>query len=209
MPLALDLYQHLAGRIGPEPLFDRSGEPLPSVEVRPDRLREAIAALREPPFSVDSLESINGVDLLGYPGPEANRDAVAWRNLYDARSRNFMIVYQLLSVERNIHCIIKAVIPGFAPHVDTIDDLFGNANWLEREIYDLLGIIFDGSRDLRRILLPEDWEGYPLRRDYRELDQYDGMSTRTGPFTLSDAGNLGAASVERWMQEEAEKIDER
>jgi NADH-quinone oxidoreductase subunit C len=68
--------------------------------------------------------------------------------------------------------------------IDTIDDLYGSANWFEREIYDLLGVNFKNSQDLRRIMLPDDWIGHPLRKDYKENASYNGMST-TRPDELA------------------------
>jgi len=61
--------------------------------------------------------------------------------------------------------------------VKTVENTWKAANWLEREIYDLLGVHFEGHSDLRRILLPEDWVGFPLRKDYVEAPEYHGIST--------------------------------
>jgi NADH-quinone oxidoreductase subunit C len=64
----------------------------------------------------------------------------------------------------------------------TVEGVWKVANWFEREVYDLFGVIFEGHSDLRRIMLPEDWIGYPLRKDYVEQEEYDGISTQRAPL---------------------------
>ncbi|MDH4198968.1 MAG: NADH-quinone oxidoreductase subunit C [Spirochaetia bacterium] len=72
---------------------------------------------------------------------------------------------------------IKTTLPENNPEIDTIDDFSGSANWFEREIFDLLGVNFKNSQDLRRIMLPPDWEGHPLRKDFKEGSHYNGIPT--------------------------------
>lgn len=72
---------------------------------------------------------------------------------------------------------IRADLPENNPEIDTIDDFSGSANWFEREVYDLLGVNFKNSQDLRRIMLPPDWQGHPLRKDYKEGSVYNGIPT--------------------------------
>jgi NADH-quinone oxidoreductase subunit C len=61
---------------------------------------------------------------------------------------------------------LKVRLPGGDPHLPTVSSVWTSANWAERELFDLMGIIADGHPDLRRILMPDDWDGYPMRRDY-------------------------------------------
>jgi len=78
----------------------------------------------------------------------------------------FQVVYHLASFDPPQRLRLRVPLPGEDAHVATISTLCPGANWLEREVFDLFGIIFDGHPDLRRVLMPEDWEGYPLRKDY-------------------------------------------
>ena len=82
------------------------------------------------------------------------------------REPRFEVVYLLLSIEHRLRLRVKVRLPGAAPHVATVCEVWPAANWLEREVWDLFGIVFDDHPDLRRLLMPEDWEGFPLRKDY-------------------------------------------
>jgi NADH-quinone oxidoreductase subunit C len=78
----------------------------------------------------------------------------------------FELNYHLVSIPRREKVRLRVWLVGNDPAVDSLVPVWPGANWLEREIFDLFGIRFHGHPDLRRILLPDDWEGYPLRRDY-------------------------------------------
>jgi NADH-quinone oxidoreductase subunit C len=82
------------------------------------------------------------------------------------REPRFEVVYILVSIANRLRLRMKARLPGTDPHVATVIGVWPAANWLEREVWDLFGISFDGHPDPRRLLMPEDWEGYPLRKDY-------------------------------------------
>jgi NADH-quinone oxidoreductase subunit C len=89
---------------------------------------------------------------------------------YPQKERPFEVVWILYSFARNERIRVKtSVLEGEA--VPSVVSLWSTANWLERECYDMFGIGFDGHPDLRRILLPEDWKGYPLRKDYSIIQQ--------------------------------------
>jgi NADH-quinone oxidoreductase subunit C len=82
------------------------------------------------------------------------------------REPRFELVYLLVSIPNRLRLRMKVRLQGADPHVATVSRIWPAANWLEREVWDLFGIAFDGHPDPRRLLMPEDWEGYPLRKDY-------------------------------------------
>jgi NADH-quinone oxidoreductase subunit C len=78
----------------------------------------------------------------------------------------FEIVYQLRDLEKPADIRVRAFVGGEPPRIDSVHDLFPPANWEERETYDMFGVVFTDHPDLTRILMPDDWVGHPLRRDY-------------------------------------------
>lgn len=85
---------------------------------------------------------------------------------YQDQEERFAVVYHLYSRQYNRRLRLKVRVGGNPPYIDSVTPLWNSANWSEREVYDLMGIHFRGHPDLRRILLPDDWEGHPLRKDY-------------------------------------------
>ena len=85
---------------------------------------------------------------------------------FHPRVPRFELVYILVSLEHRMRLRVKVALDAQDPHVRTVSDVWPAANWLEREVWDLFGIAFDGHPDPRRLLMPEDWDGYPLRKDY-------------------------------------------
>jgi NADH-quinone oxidoreductase subunit C len=85
---------------------------------------------------------------------------------YWPREPRFELVYLLVSPSQRARLRVKVPLRGDDAHVATVSDVWPAANWLEREVWDLFGIVFDGHPDPRRLLMPEDWEGFPLRKDY-------------------------------------------
>ena len=84
---------------------------------------------------------------------------------YPAEPR-FEVVYHLHSIERNERLRLKCRLPGAGPVIESVTSVWRSANWYEREVFDLFGIHFINHPDLRRIMMPDDWEGHPLRKDY-------------------------------------------
>jgi NADH-quinone oxidoreductase subunit C len=91
--------------------------------------------------------------------------AVDW---YPSEPR-FEVVYHLHSIQRNLRVRLKCRLAGEKPEIESVTGVWRGANWYEREVWDLFGIRFTGHPDLKRIMLPDDWEGHPLRKDYSVL----------------------------------------
>jgi NADH-quinone oxidoreductase subunit C len=87
----------------------------------------------------------------------------------------FWIAYEMRTIGGPVRRIrVKAGLPESDPHIPSVTEPFPTANWLEREVFDLYGVVFDGHPDLVRILLPDDWDGHPLRKD----EELGGVDTR-------------------------------
>jgi NADH (or F420H2) dehydrogenase, subunit C len=95
----------------------------------------------------------------------------------------FTVVYHLASIPHNRQLTLKVIVPNGRqldnlPSVPSVSTVWRTAEWHEREAFDLMGVYFENHPDLRRILLPEDWEGYPLRKDYEEAEMYHGIAIK-------------------------------
>lgn len=93
-----------------------------------------------------------------------------------------VIVYHLYSYSARHQIVLKVDLDREAPRIATVEGVWKVANWFEREVYDLFGVVFEGHTDLRRIMLPEDWVGHPLRKDFVEQEEYDGIRTEREPL---------------------------
>ncbi len=89
---------------------------------------------------------------------------------YPKREKRFDIIYHLYSFERNTRLRLRVQV-GAAEKVPSVTGVWPTANWLEREIYDMFGVVYEGHPDLKRILMPDEWVGHPLRKDYDILKQ--------------------------------------
>jgi NADH-quinone oxidoreductase subunit C len=107
----------------------------------------------------------------------SDQTAVDW-----PKEEKIQVVYHLYSYTRKHQVVLKVDLPRDNPKIATAENIWKVANWFEREIFDLFGVIFEGHSDLRRIMLPEDWVGHPLRKDYVEQEEYDGISTQRAPL---------------------------
>ena len=126
--------------------------------------------------------SIHAADLIGvcdalYRHPSAYFDMLSCITAVDngPDMGTMDLVYNLYSIPFNHSLALKVVVKRDNPVVDTLSSIWRTASWHEREAFDLMGITFNGHPDLRRILLPADWEGYPLRKDYKHQEYYRGV----------------------------------
>jgi NADH-quinone oxidoreductase subunit C len=89
-----------------------------------------------------------------------------WLTAVDWKEQGLDVVVRLDNLDAGVAVRVRTRVPAQRPHCPTLTGLFRGADWMERECYDMFGVVFDGHPDLRRILLDQDWEGYPLRKDY-------------------------------------------
>ena len=156
---ALDIQARLRDRFGAA-IGDLAGTRRDNfcATVEPGRIAEVCGfAKAEPGLEFDCLSNLSGVD---YPK----------RNVIE-------IVYHLYSYKHRHLFALKVGAPRDNPVVPTLAGVWSHADWQEREVFDLLGVTFEGHPDLRRILMPEDWPGHPLRKDFVEPEEYHGIST--------------------------------
>ncbi|MFY0599517.1 MAG: NADH-quinone oxidoreductase subunit C [Cyclobacteriaceae bacterium] len=88
------------------------------------------------------------------------------------------VIYNLYSIPFDLHLMLKCELKRESPEVESVSSIWRTANWHERETFDLVGIKFNNHPDLRRILLPKDWEGHPLQKDYVEQEKYHGITVK-------------------------------
>ncbi|WP_198672857.1 NADH-quinone oxidoreductase subunit C/D [Photorhabdus sp. CRCIA-P01] len=140
---------------------------IPVVWVKREQLLEVITFLKKLPKPYVMLFDLHGMD---------ERQRTHRQGLPDA---DFSVFYHLLSIERNRDIMLKVALSEKDLHLPTATPLFPNANWYERETWEMFGIVFNGHPNLRRIMLPPTWEGHPLRKDY------PARATEFDPFELT------------------------
>ncbi len=140
-----------------------------------DGIGEIKTDLPVDPFFFVSADKINAVSLFLRDEESLQFDNLSCLSGMDYDKDNLAVVYHLYSYVHHHKLVVKVVVPKSNPIVNTVSDVWAAADWHEREAYDLVGMTFEGHPDLRRILLPEDWEGHPLRKDYKVPEFYRGM----------------------------------
>jgi NADH-quinone oxidoreductase subunit C len=152
-----EIHERLKARFGDDvgPLSEAKADAF--CVVKRERIVEICRYLKaEPGLEMNFLEDLTAVD---WPK----------RNVIE-------VVYHLLSYTHRHGIVLKVETDRAKPVVSTVEGVWKTANWFEREVYDLFGVDFPGHPDLRRIMLPDDWIGHPLRKDYQEAGGYHGIS---------------------------------
>ena len=179
-----------------------------------DRFGDAVGPLSEAkidPFCVVKRERIVEVCRFLETEPGLELDFLEDLTAIDWPKRNVIeVVYHLLSYTHRHSIVLKVEADRASPIVPTVEGVWKTANWFEREVYDLFGVTFEGHPDLRRIMLPDDWIGHPLRKDYQEAGGYHGLSNvRENPLVelkrLDDAKKAEAAKAAPAAAEPAAK----
>lgn len=131
--------------------------------VKRERVVEMVTFLRDDPaLSFELLSDLTGVDYLGVKEPR------------------FEVVYHFYSVSKNQRLRLKVPLEEGDPSLPSVVDVYKSALWMEREAWDLYGIVFEGHPDLRRILLYAEFEGHPLRKDYETEHRQPRIPARPG-----------------------------
>lgn len=158
-----DVKQLLIDRLGDDVVIgEETGGMQPALLIASERIADVCLELRNNPATYfDFLACLSGVDY----GTDANK---------------FGVVYHLTSIPYQTQLTLKVseIKDHFfddLPSFPSISSVYRTAEWHEREAFDLVGIFFKNHPDLRRILLPDDWEGFPLRKDYTTAEYYKGI----------------------------------
>ena len=171
-----DIHQRLLGQFGTAKITGLNEKATdPWIEVAPAAIADVAAFLKsDPDLAFDSLNNLSATDFL------ETDVKLAAKFPYPP---HLEVIYHLYSFTRKHRTVIKTLLParwkdnqpGQLPEVPTVSHIWAIADWHEREAYDLMGIHFVGHPNLLRILCPDDWEGYPLRKDYEFPQEYHGV----------------------------------
>ena len=169
-----------------------------------DRLKEKFSAdivdvvsFRDQTYVTVKRDNIVDICRYLHDTPDIYMDYLAdlCGNYYPDRRKRFEVVYNLFSIKHRHRLCLKVALSEDDPSVESVCSVWKGANWHEREACDMYGIVFDGHPDLRRILMPEDWGGYPLRKDYPlkgPEDEYKGFEELKELHTHDKEWNIQA-----------------
>ncbi|RME56637.1 MAG: NADH-quinone oxidoreductase subunit C [Deltaproteobacteria bacterium] len=159
-----EIHDRLKTRFGDKILDATLDDPAtePQIGVMPEALREVATLLAETPeFAFHSLLTLTAFDTLNKK----------------KKTDELGVAYVLYAMEHRHRIMLKVLLPRENPQVPSVSQIWPTAKWHEREAWDLYGIRFTGLEDHRRILLPEDWEGHPMRKDYVVPESWHGIPT--------------------------------
>ena len=150
-----EIHDNLKAKFGDAILEAKLDALQPWIRVDDHRIKEICLFLHdEPTFQFDFLMCLSGIDY---------------------NNGTLGAVYHLSSMSHKHKIVLKATCPKDNPRIQSVSSVWGTANWHEREAYDMYGIVFDEHPDMRRILCPDDYPGFPLRKDFKVPEFYNGM----------------------------------
>lgn len=141
-------FEKLTAALGNEHFSSSEFRDNKRIMVSAEKIYATLKLLRQSGF--DFLCDLAGIDYLGYP---------------DAADR-YGVVYALTNTSTGERLFVKTFANDPSPSLPSVVDIWEGANWMEREVYDMYGVVFEGHPDLRRILMPPEFDSYPLRKDY-------------------------------------------
>ncbi len=186
---AAEIYEKLKAKFGEAISALDAESPDPFIVVtKPDRLVELAEFLRDDPaLDFKSLMCLSGVD----------------------DGEKLSVVYNLCSITKKHRFTIKVEgLDREDPHCPTIEKVWPTGNWHEREAYDMFGIFFDDHSDLRRILCPDDWEGWPLRKDYQVQEFWHGIRVPYPTGADPDRGRHAYLDIPERPYPPAQQVDD-
>jgi len=133
--------------------------------VREDFFRDQLSFYVRKEYLFDICEALLNDEALGFKFL-SDICALDWLGDAEERDGRFEVVYNFFSLKHKYRFFVKVRLDGDKPEIDSITSLWQTANWLEREVYDLMGVMFTGHPDLRKIMTPDDLEGHPHRKDF-------------------------------------------
>jgi NADH-quinone oxidoreductase subunit C len=182
----LEIFDHIKKETDVVASFQEEG-PTPSIYIRSDFLLTLMTHLYE-------HERLKFEVLMNHTGfHETEESRLFWHLFFDVPvelkedhgHEEIRLFWHLFSYTNDHRLTIESSVPLGKPEIESVTSLWKSADWLEREVFDLLGVVYTGHPDLRRIMLPEDWIGFPLRKDYVDPLVYNGIDNSPSEITQS------------------------
>ncbi|HLB24952.1 MAG TPA: NADH-quinone oxidoreductase subunit B/C/D [Nitrospirota bacterium] len=183
------LWAEISSEFGPAITLDNTAGDMLTVKAPPEKIPEVLAYLKHSsPVRFQRLEDMTAID------ESARRDRASFKD--------YTLVHTLFSYDVPAHVRIKSELEGESPTAPTVTGVWPSANWYEREVHDMFGIRFKGHPDMRRILMPDWWEGHPLRKSHPY------RATEMPPYTREDAASHEPRDIRSFLPPAQEEMDQ-
>lgn len=187
MKNTLEIYELIKQNTKAVVTFQEEEGPTPSIYVRSDYILEVMMYLRnDKELGFDNLMCQTGFH-------ETEHSKLFWHQTFGVETEDAVehsheelrLFWHLYSYSNKHRVAIESSLPVGRPEIESVASIWKTADWLERETYDLLGIVFTGHPNLKRLMMPEDWEGFPLRKDYQTPTFYQNIDNSPSKITRS------------------------